>query len=59
MSENYAEQAKVGIPADLLNHLNIPMRAGMQVMICFTHTMPTAEVLATQTAPWKAMSRKR
>ena len=51
MPENYAEQAKVGIPAYLSNHPNIPMWLNRQVMIAFTHMMLMAEVLGYDTAP--------
>ena len=51
MPENYAEQAKVGIPAYLSNHSNIPMWLNRQVMIAFTHMMLMAEVLGYDTAP--------
>src|SRR4051812_42265914 len=37
LPENYAEQAKVGIPAYLSNHPNIPMWLNRQVIIAFTH----------------------
>ena len=51
MPENYAEQAKVGIPAYLSNHPNLPMWLNRQVMIAFTHMMLTAETLGYDTAP--------
>ena len=51
MPENYAEQAKVGIPAYLSNHPNMPMWLNRQVMIAFTHMMLMAEVLGYDTAP--------
>jgi nitroreductase len=51
MPENYAEQAKVGIPAYLSNHPNIAMWLNRQVMIAFTHMMLMAEVLGYDTAP--------
>ena len=51
MPENYAEQAKVGIPAYLSNHPNMQMWLNRQVMIAFTHMMLTAETLGYDTAP--------
>jgi nitroreductase len=51
MPENYAEQAKVAIPAYLSNHPNIPMWLNRHVMIAFTHMMLMAEVLGYDTAP--------
>ena len=51
MPENYAEQAKAGIPAYLSNHPNMPMWLNRQVMIAFTHMMLMAEVLGYDTAP--------
>ena len=51
MPENYAEQAKAGIPAYLSNHPNMPMWLNRQVMIAFTHMLLMAEALGYDTAP--------
>ena len=51
MPENYAEQARAGIPAYLSNHPNMPMWLNRQVMIAFTHMLLMAEVLGYDTAP--------
>ena len=59
MPENYAEQAKVGIPAYLSNHPNIAMWLNRQVMIAFTHMMLMAEVLGYDTAPMEGFEEEK
>ena len=59
MPENYAEQAKAGIPAYLSNHPNMPMWLNRQVMIAFTHMLLMAEALGYDTAPMEGFEQEK
>jgi nitroreductase len=59
MPENYAEQAKNGIPAYLSNHPNIEVWLTRQVMLAFTHMLLMAEVLGYDTAPMEGFDEAK
>jgi len=51
MTENYAEQARVNIPAYLGNHPNLTAWLNRHVMLAFSGMMLMAEALGYDTAP--------
>jgi nitroreductase len=59
MPENYAVQAKSGIPNYLSNHPNMPLWLNRQVMLAFTHMLLMAEVLGYDTAPMEGFEEDK
>lgn len=59
MTENYAEQARAGIPQYLGNHPNLSAWLNRHVMIALTTMMWTAEVLGYDTAPMEGYEAEK
>jgi nitroreductase len=59
MTENYAEQASVNIPAYLGNHPNLTAWLNRHVMIAFTSMLWMAEVLGYDTAPMEGFEAEK
>jgi nitroreductase len=59
MTEGYAEQARVNIPAYLGNHPNLTAWLNRHVMIGFTSMMWMAEVLGYDTAPMEGYEAEK
>jgi nitroreductase len=59
MTENYAEQAQVNIPAYLGNHPNLTAWLNRHVMIAFTSMLWMAEVLGYDTAPMEGFEAEK
>jgi nitroreductase len=59
MTENYAEQAQVNIPAYLGNHQNLTAWLNRHVMIAVTTMMWMAEALGYDTAPMEGFEAEK
>ncbi len=59
MTENYAEQARVNIPAYLGNHPNLTAWLNRHVMLAFSGMMLMAEALGYDTAPMEGYEAEK